>query len=149
MAKKDPNNAYGSAEARQRVLDRVQEDSDRRDHKDRAVAENRARRAGESPAALKEYMRNRKMDSMAASDALKRLNQKELKVGRDLGGTAISGYGLGYIAAERANADEDAPRKRLIKSYATRGYKKGGSVGSASKRGDGIARKGKTKGRFV
>lgn len=29
------------------------------------------------------------------------------------------------------------------------GYKKGGSVGSASKRGDGIAQRGKTKGRIV
>ena len=29
------------------------------------------------------------------------------------------------------------------------GYKKGGMVGNASKRGDGIAQRGKTKGRFV
>ena len=41
---------------------------------------------------------------------------------------------------------EDAKARKKI---AGMGYKKGGSVSSASRRADGIATKGKTKGRFV
>lgn len=41
---------------------------------------------------------------------------------------------------------EDEKARRKIKAM---GYKKGGSVSSASSRADGIASKGKTKGRFV
>jgi len=56
-------------------------------------------------------------------------------------------------AAKRLKArvlkDSGEGRKRLIESYKTRGYAKGGSVSSASKRADGCATKGKTKGRFV
>jgi len=48
---------------------------------------------------------------------------------------------------DKVLADAEAQRKRLIENYKTRGYAKGGSV--ASKRGDGIATKGKTKGKFV
>lgn len=41
-------------------------------------------------------------------------------------------------------------RKGKVKRYADEGYKKGGKVkSSASKRADGCAVKGKTKGRFV
>lgn len=52
----------------------------------------------------------------------------------------------------RAKMDEakrdvlDMKDREKIKSM---GYKKGGSVGSASKRADGIASKGKTKGKII
>jgi len=54
--------------------------------------------------------------------------------------------------------DSAAGRKQLVDSYNTRGYAKGGkvkkmakggSVSSASKRADGCATKGKTRGRFI
>lgn len=41
---------------------------------------------------------------------------------------------------------QDEQARRKIKAM---GYKKGGSVSSASKRADGIAQKGKTKGRMI
>ena len=47
------------------------------------------------------------------------------------------------IPAGKAAALKAATAKRGIK------FKQGGSVGSASKRGDGIAQRGKTKGRMV
>jgi len=46
-------------------------------------------------------------------------------------------------AADREMADQVRRESRGVE------YKKGGKVGSASKRADGIATKGKTKGRFV
>jgi hypothetical protein len=39
--------------------------------------------------------------------------------------------------------------KSDVKKYEDKGYKKGGKVKSASSRGDGIAQRGKTKGRIV
>lgn len=44
--------------------------------------------------------------------------------------------------------DEGAPPKRQPRAAKPKAYAKGGSVGSASKRADGIASKGKTKGRM-
>ena len=55
----------------------------------------------------------------------------------------------------KGNREADAARKKRKMDFAMErvkagvGYKKGGSVGSASKRADGIAQKGKTKGRMV
>ena len=43
--------------------------------------------------------------------------------------------------------DEGAPAKRPMRAAKAKAYAKGGAVGSASKRADGIASKGKTKGR--
>ena len=44
---------------------------------------------------------------------------------------------------------EGMPVPQDIDGASVKPYKKGGSVGSASKRADGIAKKGKTKGTFV
>lgn len=49
-------------------------------------------------------------------------------------------------AAPMARASAPAPRMSGGPGMGARGMKKGGSVSSASKRGDGIARQGKTKG---
>jgi len=52
--------------------------------------------------------------------------------------------------AQKAQREYEAELKRVSRGTAQEGtYKKGGKVGSASKRADGIAKKGKTKGRFV
>ena len=52
--------------------------------------------------------------------------------------------------AQAAQREYEAELKRVSRGTAQEGtYKKGGKVGSASKRADGIAKKGKTKGRFV
>jgi hypothetical protein len=52
-----------------------------------------------------------------------------------------------FDAIEEAKLDaQDARDRAKIKSM---GYAKGGKVSSASKRADGCATKGKTKGRFV
>jgi len=45
--------------------------------------------------------------------------------------------------------DGKVTRADVLKGRGVPGFKKGGSVSSASKRGDGCATKGKTKGRFV
>jgi hypothetical protein len=42
-----------------------------------------------------------------------------------------------------------APKPKKAKAKSEKKYAKGGSVSSASKRGDGCCTKGKTKGRFV
>ena len=47
------------------------------------------------------------------------------------------------------NEDEAKAKKMLQAMFAAKGMKKGGKVSSASKRADGIAVKGKTKGRMV
>lgn len=52
----------------------------------------------------------------------------------------------------RAEAEEKAEQRKLDAAYErsrTTPYAKGGKVGSASKRADGIATKGKTKGKMV
>jgi hypothetical protein len=46
-------------------------------------------------------------------------------------------------------AKQDAADARARKKISDMGYKKGGSVSSASKRADGIATKGKTKGKMI
>ena len=54
---------------------------------------------------------------------------------------------------EQPDYDVGGPKRRYrkgkVKRYADEGYKSGGSVSSASKRADGCAVKGKTRGKFV
>ena len=66
--------------------------------------------------------------------------------------------GRGVSGDGSASADYQAARKETIRKAQDKAdyrdivdkeYKKGGSVGSASKRADGCATKGKTKGRMV
>jgi hypothetical protein len=44
---------------------------------------------------------------------------------------------------------KDATIRKSEQKFMGSGMKKGGSVGSASRRGDGIAQRGKTRGRIV
>ena len=49
----------------------------------------------------------------------------------------------------KKEASEDEPDKQSAPEDDRNAYKKGGKVSSASKRADGIAKRGKTKGRMV
>jgi hypothetical protein len=60
-----------------------------------------------------------------------------------LGAALVSNKDKGQEVAEAAAAKKEAIAKKLA------GMKKGGSVSSASKRADGCATKGKTKGRML
>lgn len=82
---------------------------------------------------------------------------------------AIEGSGVGSLMRRRAVSpgrvefsdeaeqklvDRDVLRARaaadeIMQEQKSRGYAKGGSVGSASKRADGIAQRGKTRGKFI
>ena len=66
----------------------------------------------------------------------------------------LRGFGLvGNLAADKMDDREEKKRKEAMLAAKdkkpTTAMKKGGSVSSASKRADGIAKKGKTRGRMV
>lgn len=50
---------------------------------------------------------------------------------------------------QRAQKNMESERERLLRRGAKEGYAKGGMVGSASKRADGCAQRGKTRGKMV
>ena len=77
--------------------------------------------------AVKEY-ENRKQDKMEAEEMLRAQEQ---------------------AAAEQAAAEQAAAGGGMKKGGKVKKMAKGGSVGSASKRADGIAARGKTRGRMV
>ena len=71
-----------------------------------------------------------------------------------LGGLGAAYLASGYIRpgvqpedVVAAEAEDDA--KKMAAKYAAHAYKKGGSVSSASKRADGCAVRGKTRGKIV
>ncbi len=81
--------------------------------------------------------------------------------GKDLLGSlsplygAMSGHGaFGKLAGTKAEDPSDVERQKAIdgatvKALKGSGMKKGGMVGSASKRADGCAQRGKTRGTMV
>ena len=88
------------------------------------------------------------------ADALKKLSDK------DKFGAKASAYGADILETlanptgrETSNINKLNNQidmlKSEVKKYEDKGYKKGGKVKSASSRGDGIAQRGKTKGRMV
>lgn len=90
-----------------------------------------------------------------AEKSAKKTSDKEFLKEYVLPTSVIAGSGMGAAAVgekSRNERDEAEQEKREAKDEMkreTRGMKKGGTVSSASKRADGIAVKGKTKGRFV
>jgi len=52
-------------------------------------------------------------------------------------------------SSSTGNSDETEAKKMLRAMFAAKGMKKGGAVSSASKRADGCAVKGRTKGRVM
>jgi hypothetical protein len=81
--------------------------------------------------------------------------------GKDLLGSlspiygVMSGHGaFGKLAGTKAEDPSDVERQKAIdeasaKALSGSGMKKGGMVGSASKRADGCAQRGKTRGKMV
>lgn len=89
--------------------------------------------------------------------------QAQMEKAREMTRRGIEGQkdflsGISTVMAKAARDDEKMGR-RMFKSvpeaaregmaYDQAGYAKGGSVGSASKRADGIAKRGKTRGKMV
>jgi hypothetical protein len=124
MAKKDPNNAYGSERDRKKALGAIKDEVVNRDFAD-----------------IDAYFNSRrptKMEIMAKDDAKNRFGEME------------NIQGLPTEQRERMRVEDSAAgRKRLIAKYAKEAPKKMAKGGTASKRADGCATKGKTKGRFV
>ena len=66
--------------------------------------------------------------------------------GLDNMGDALRSVGKAFGTNRMTSQDDDAKMKARMD---VKGYKKGGSVSSASSRADGCAQRGKTKGRMV
>jgi hypothetical protein len=81
----------------------------------------------------------------AKADAQFKKNEAQNKKGSAKVALADSSYDR----MERMRGMYPNSSSRGLRTPATTMMKKGGSVGSASKRADGIASKGKTKGRFI
>ena len=145
--KKDPNNAYGSAEARSRVLEKVAEDIGRRDVSDYNKYDQLLQDATRGVAGMTAWHEKRKLAGMAARNAAKRLNMNA--------SANYDKYYRGdrpypYIDEVERKAEADRVSASLKRKYAKEAPKKMAKGGStASKRADGCATKGKTKGRFV
>ena len=90
-------------------------------------------------------------DEGSANEAMRPISPPDPDVVRSIEGAAAEAERKRRImnaanAARRAESDA-ALKARLAQPRP--GMKKGGSVGSASKRADGCAQRGKTKGKFV
>ena len=87
----------------------------------------------------------------------KKMTAKQMKdaAGRMMGKPARAGKAADMKAATKAKIGTSLRKKAkgkkmmMMKGGKVKAYKKGGSVGHASKRADGIAKKGRTKGRMV
>ena len=62
---------------------------------------------------------------------------------------ASSDAKLEQAAKDKEQADKDRQMQEAYERAKTRPFRKGGSVSSASKRADGCAQRGKTRGKFV
>lgn len=92
---------------------------------------------------------------MAEREAARRAEDAAAeRVARGVSRRGMPDYSARYRAGEAAKAQREAYRKskaldeRLASDMAG-GYRRGGTVSSASKRADGIAQRGKTKGRYI
>jgi hypothetical protein len=65
------------------------------------------------------------------------------------GGPTAQEFKDANMSTAEKNARQDILEEKYTKKTKDQDYAKGGTVGSASKRADGIATKGKTKGRFI
>ena len=74
------------------------------------------------------------------------LAAEKKRVVKEIKNKKAGGKVKGYKAG---GATMKAKGKKMMMGGKVKGYKKGGAVGSASKRADGIARQGRTKGRMV
>lgn len=120
-------------------------------------------RSAEEKSAENKYIRENITGPLVTSVGVGRVAKGAMEVGRaaekmrKLGQAARAEREAGKMSpaaearAGRIRERSEMERMREGKSFGDRdmGYKRGGSVGSASRRADGIAIKGKTKGRMV
>ena len=85
---------------------------------------------------------------MAGKDILKALSPIANLSGNNAGFALGLLPGLMYKDYKKSKAEEEADKAKGMPAGAVPGMKKGGSVGSASKRADGIAQRGKTRGKM-
>ena len=104
----------------------------------RLIAENEKRNAK-----AKSKLTDAQMEAKASAQFKK--NEAQNKKGS----AKVSLADSSYDRMERMRGMYPNSSSRGLRTPATTMMKKGGSVGSASKRADGIASKGKTKGRFI
>jgi hypothetical protein len=143
IAKKDPNNAYGSKDARDKVLRKVRDDIEARDRADEDAVKRKPVGVDFIYGEPATYREMSKMEKMAYDDQAKRSGYNE-----------EGSFGRKHLVSgvKKTEVFPDA-RKRGIKPADV--MKKGGEVkayakgGSVSSRADGCAVRGKTKGKMV
>jgi hypothetical protein len=135
MAKKDPNNAYGTKAARAKAMLDVARDAEFRDSRSLSDPMNSIEEFNDA------YPRSQKTAQIR--------NRIQNEAGRP---GVMGDYYAKQMTPKVKNEmvkQGDAQRKRLVEKYAKEAPKKMAKGGTASKRADGCATKGKTKGRFV
>ena len=141
IAKKDPNNAYGTKEARDKVLRKVQNDIEARDRADEDAVKRKPVGVDFIYGEPATYREMSKMEKMAYDDQAKRSGYNE-----------EGSFGRKHLVSgvKKTEVFPDA-RKRGIKPADV--MKKGGEVKAYAKggvtRADGCAVRGKTKGKMV
>jgi hypothetical protein len=88
------------------------------------------------------------MTKMGGKDILKALSPIANLSGDNAGFAVGLLPGLMYKDYKKNKAEEEAEKAKGMPAGAVPGMKKGGKVASASKRADGIAKKGKTRGKM-
>ena len=114
---------------------------------------------GGRPASDKDIINKRGLNRvvsglLAGGEGTRRGRALEMRARNVEGHDKMTDKSMADIKRRKLQADAKAPGAGLYararaKLNEVTGFKKGGSVSSASKRGDGIATKGKTKGKFV
>jgi len=87
-------------------------------------------------------MNKRTKHIMNEKDEIRRVDKEIRNNEGYMKGGKVKGYKTGGVAMK-------AKGKKMMMGGKVKKYQGGGAVGSASKRADGCARKGKTKGRMV
>ena len=90
---------------------------------------------------IPEHLRSDRVSNLPSDLALESNKERQDKEMRD----ALTGYAKALIPGNLGPTMSEAIRKRRDVS----GMKKGGKVSSASKRADGIAQRGKTRGKIL
>ena len=117
-----------------------------KDEKERVVSELKMRKGGK----VKGYDEGGKVTMTSMKK-----DKKKKATAKQVAGIANKMMGKAMRSPEKRNFDKvmsdskKARSKKMMMGGKVKGYKKGGAVGSASKRADGCATKGHTRGRMV
>jgi hypothetical protein len=167
FGKKSDDDSYDRKEK-----SRSSESSKKSDDEDTSAVKGRTlvkkdRRSAEDKAKENEYIRENITTPLVTALPVGRVAKGAYEVGKAAGrarrmGQTVKAYDAekGAAAGERASKLAEFETKRAARRSGIEGrmgvtdeigmgYRKGGSVGSASRRADGIASRGKTKGRMI